>query len=115
MGECRRVLKASELKPVALRELPTGLRRRKPRSYLEWASLKEWGRLPDWEDAPPGYLLRRLRERAGLTQAELARRLRRSQQAVAQAERWEANPSAAFMDSWAGALGYRLELGFRKE
>ena len=112
MGRAQRVLKVSELSPVGGVTLPTGVRRRKPRSYEEWAALRHWGRLPAWENEPPGYRLRLLRDQAGLTQSQLARRLGCTQQAVAQAERWNANPSANFMDQWAEALGRRLELRF---
>ena len=112
MGRARRVLRAEELTPVERPDLPLAVRRRRPRSYPEWATLRRWGRLPAWEDEPPGYRLRLLREQAGLTQLGLAGRLGCSQQAVAQAERWESNPSVAFMASWAAAVGRRLELRF---
>jgi DNA-binding XRE family transcriptional regulator len=95
-------------------ELPTGLERRRPRSYLEWKTLRRWGKLPSWEGIPPGYLLRGLREEAGWTQYALARRLECSQQAIAQAERWETNPTVKFIRTWADALGYELSLEFRK-
>lgn len=91
-------------------ELPLGVRRTRPRDYLEWKTLRRWGRLPAWEVSPAGYLLREARERAGLTQAELARRLGCSQQAVAQAERWDGNPTVALLRRWADATGSRLEL-----
>ncbi len=92
--------------------LPDTLRRRKPRSYLEWRTLRDWEHLPKWEENRPGYLLRYFREREGLTQADLASRLGCSQQAVAQAERWEANPSVRLMTDWARALGHRLDIRF---
>jgi transcriptional regulator with XRE-family HTH domain len=66
--------------------------------------------LPSWEVSPPGYLLREARERADLTQADLAVRLGCSQQAVAQAERWDSNPTVGFLRSWADATGKRLAL-----
>lgn len=84
----------------------------RPRDFVEWAALREWGELPYWEIDPPGYLLRLVREEAGLTQSELAGRLGVSQQAVAQAERWDANPTAASMDRWARACGRRLTIRF---
>ncbi len=112
MGRASRILRAEELTPVRRPDLPAAVRRRRPRSYLEWATLRGWGRIPFWEEEPAGYRLRLLREEAGLTQLQLARRLGCSQQAVAQAERWESNPSARFMASWAEALGRRLELRF---
>ncbi len=89
-------------------------KRRKPRDYLEWRTLRRWSELPEWEDSPPGYLLREARETAGVTQAELARRLGRSQQSIAQAERWASNPSAAFIRAWADALGLELKIAFVK-
>jgi len=94
-----------------LTELPKGLVRRRPRRFAEWKALRGWGRLPAWELEPVGYLLRLAREEVGLTQTELARRLRCSQQAVAQAERWEGNPTVEFMRGWAKACGVTLNLG----
>jgi transcriptional regulator with XRE-family HTH domain len=88
-----------------LTPLPEGALRRKPRSWIEWKTLRAWGKLPPWEENPVGYLLREARESAGLTQAELAQRLGRSQQAVAQAERWQSNPTIAFTKRWALATG----------
>ena len=90
--------------------LPPGVRRTRPRDYFEWKTLRRWGRLPSWEVSPPGYLLREARERADLTQADLAVRLGCSQQAVAQAERWDSNPTVGFLRSWADATGKRLTL-----
>ena len=93
-----------------LSELPRGLVRRRPRRYAEWKALRGWGRLPSWEIEPIGYLLRSSRERAGLTQADLARNLGCSQQAIAQAERWESNPTAEFMRRWADACGATVRI-----
>jgi transcriptional regulator with XRE-family HTH domain len=84
--------------------------RRRPRDYVEWKTLRRWGKLPLWEEVRPGYVLREARERAGLSQGELARRLGCSQQAVSQAERADSNPSAGFIEAWARALGGQLEL-----
>lgn len=112
MGGETRVLKPAELAPLVMADLPAGLRRRRPRSHAEWRTLREWGRLPAWEEDPPGCRLGRLREEAGLTQRQLASRLGRSQPSIAQAERWRANPTAAFMAAWARALGRRPELLF---
>jgi transcriptional regulator with XRE-family HTH domain len=84
--------------------------RRRPRRFPEWKALRSWGRLPAWELEPVGYLLRAAREAAGLTQAELARRLGCTQQAVAQAERWESNPTVGFIRRWAEACGSKLKL-----
>ena len=92
-------------------ELPR-LRRKRPRCFEEWSALRRWGRLPDQEQAIIGFRLREARERAGLTQIELARRLGCSQQAVSQAERWSSNPTVEFLRSWAMALGAELEIEF---
>jgi len=89
---------------------PRGLKRRRPRDYVEWKTLREWGELPPWEEVPPGYLLREARERAGLTQVALGERLGVTQQAVARAERWEANPTVALLRRWAEASGCELVL-----
>jgi ribosome-binding protein aMBF1 (putative translation factor) len=54
--------------------------------------------------------LRWARQDAGLTQAELAKRVSVSQQQVAKLERPGANPSIATLHELADALGLRLEL-----
>lgn len=54
--------------------------------------------------------LRWARQAAGLTQAELARRVGVSQQQVAKLERPGANPSIATLSKVADALGVRIEL-----
>jgi DNA-binding XRE family transcriptional regulator len=93
-----------------------GLRveRTRPRAFSEWAALRRWGMLPSWEKNSPGYLLRLAREEAGLTQAALAKALRCSQQAIAQAERWESNPTCEYVETWAEACGKRMEIVFRQ-
>lgn len=58
----------------------------------------------------PGYLLRKAREDAGLTQAQMAERLGVTQQAVACAERADANPSFRLLEAWGEALGCRIRL-----
>jgi len=88
------------------------LTRRRPRAFLEWRTLRRWGKLPDREAEVPGYLLRTVRESAGLTQAQLAELLGITQQAVARAERWGSNPTIAFMRRWAHACGRNIELRF---
>ena len=93
-------------------DVSNALRRRRPRAYAEWKTLLRWGKLPTEERAKAGYLLRLARERSGLTQRELAKRLGCSQQAVAQAERWQSNPTVDLMERWAGACGTVLTLGF---
>lgn len=59
----------------------------------------------------PAVLLRTARREAGLTQAELARRLGTTQSAVARMERPGANPTVAWLDRALAAAGRRLELG----
>ena len=86
------------------------LARVKPRSFVEWKTLRRWGKLPESERSVPGYLLRLVREEAGLTQAQLASKLKVSQQAVAQAERWQSNPTVGFMKSWVKACGGEMEI-----
>ncbi|MEE8366675.1 MAG: helix-turn-helix transcriptional regulator [Thermoanaerobaculia bacterium] len=114
MGRATRILRIpSDRRRVEL-PLPTGLTRRKPRVYQEWKALKDWGKLPAWNSEPPGYLLRELRENADLTQTTMSERLDCSQQAIAQAERWGANPTAKFMQLWAAAVGQDLEFRFRR-
>lgn len=93
-------------------ELPR-LRRKRPRCFEEWCALRRWNRLPDQERAIIGFQLREARERAGLTQVELARRLACSQQAVSQAERWSSNPTVELLRCWAEAVGAELEIAFR--
>jgi len=92
------------------RESVPNLTRRRPRSFVEWRTLRDWGKLPEREASVPGYVLRAAREEAGLTQAELACSLGVTQQAVAQAERWESNPTIAFFGRWAAACNRRLEI-----
>jgi DNA-binding XRE family transcriptional regulator len=89
---------------------PSRLRRTRPRSYLEWSTLRHWGKLPPWEVDQPGFLLREARLNAGLTQKILADRLGISQQAVSRAEQWASNPTIAFMRRWLAVCGVHLEL-----
>lgn len=59
---------------------------------------------------PASSLLKDARNRAGLTQAELARRLRISQAAVAKLEQPRANPTIATLDDALRMTGQRLVL-----
>jgi transcriptional regulator with XRE-family HTH domain len=61
----------------------------------------------------PGPLLAERRRRAGLTQADLARRLAISQAAVAQLERPGSNPRLATLDRALRATGVELVLSTR--
>lgn len=58
----------------------------------------------------PSSLLRYARHQAGLTQAELARRMGISQAAVAKLERPQANPTIATLDDALRETGRRLVL-----
>ena len=100
---------------ATIRPLPSGLKRRRPRSYPEWKTLKAWGKLPVWEVEPAGYLLRLAREDEGLSQQEMSGRLGCSQQAVAQAERFTSNPTIGFMRAWARAVGRSVEVALERE
>jgi HTH-type transcriptional regulator / antitoxin HipB len=62
----------------------------------------------------PGKLLADARQRAGLTQAELAKRLAISQAAVAQLERADANPRLATLDRALRAAGVELIIATRE-
>ena len=112
MGRTRTVIRYTTPQRPWLRSLPRGLERRRPRDYEEWRTLRRWGMLPEWEPESPGYLLRDTRERSGLTQAALAERLGVTQQAVAAAERWDANPTVAFLRRWARACDQDVALVF---
>lgn len=114
MDRVTRVLNAPTGAAYPPGDLPGSLERRRPRAYLEWKTLRAWGKLPVWEDDPPGYLLRSLREETGCTQEALAQRLGCSQQAIAQAERWPSNPTVRFIKAWGKALGYELSLEFHR-
>lgn len=83
--------------------------RGRPRSFAEWRALRRWGKLPAWESQVAGYLLREAREVARLTQRELGRRLGITQQAVAAAERWNANPTVGLLRRWATACKAEVE------
>lgn len=85
------------------------LTRRRPRNYFEWDALRRWDKLPEREASVPGFLLRLAREEAGITQAGLAQMLGVTQQAVAQAEKWDSNPTIAFIKRWADACNHRFE------
>lgn len=62
----------------------------------------------------PGKLLADARRRAGLTQADLARRLAISQAAVAQLERSDSNPRLATLDRALRATGVELVIATRR-
>ena len=88
--------------------------RGRPRSFVEWTTLRRWGKLPPWEIDIPGYLLRLARQSAGITQTELADRVGITQQAVSQTEGWTSNPTVNLMRRWLAACGWRLELKLNK-
>ncbi len=53
--------------------------------------------------------LAKARERAGLTQAEVARRMGTTQPAVARLERGEADPRLSTIERYAEVIGWRVE------
>jgi transcriptional regulator with XRE-family HTH domain len=61
----------------------------------------------------PGTLIKDARENAGLTQAELARRLDTTQSAVARLESPRSNPRIGTLERAIAATGRELELSFR--
>lgn len=114
MGETETEVKTLRApKPRIVPDPPSWARRSRPRSYVEWKNLRAWGELPPWEPLRAGYVLRLAREEVGLTQEELAGRLRVSQQAVARAERCGSNPTAALMERWARACGAEIDIVIR--
>ncbi len=60
--------------------------------------------------ARAGRLLKGARAEAGLTQAELARRVGTTQTAIARLERWDANPRIATLERAVRATGHRLQM-----
>ena len=60
-------------------------------------------------DISSAALVRQLRQRAGLTQSELARRAGTSQPAVARLEAGESSPSLATLERLATAAGFDLD------
>jgi transcriptional regulator with XRE-family HTH domain len=58
----------------------------------------------------PATIIRRARTRAGVTQAELAERLGRSQATIAGLERAGSNPTVSTLEAVLSALDQRLEL-----
>jgi DNA-binding XRE family transcriptional regulator len=105
MGE-RRTVNMGETRSERLPRLI----RRRPRAFIEWSTLRRWGKLPPWEVDVPGFLLREARQSSALTQAMLADRLGITQQAVSQAEQWSSNPTLGLMRRWLAVCGHRLEL-----
>jgi transcriptional regulator with XRE-family HTH domain len=62
----------------------------------------------------PGSLIRHARRAAGLSQAELARRLETTQSAVARLESRRSNPRLDTLDRAIAAAGQELEISFRR-
>ena len=112
MGKTRTLKMARAAEVPSPRPTMLHLSRARPRTFPEWQALRRWGKLPLWERAVAGYLLREAREQAGLTQKILGEKLGVSQQAVAQAEQWSANPTVEFMRRWADASGSSLDICF---
>jgi DNA-binding XRE family transcriptional regulator len=108
--DVRPIVIAAPARRGALPVLPPGIKRTRPRDYVEWKTLRRWGKLPYWEDVFPGYLLRAAREEAGLTVSQMAERLGCSQDEITQAEEPKSNPTVSFLKAWAEALGGRLDI-----
>lgn len=116
MGETNTAMKTLDApSPRAVPPAPKWAKRTRPRSYVEWRTLRQWGKLPSWEALRPGYLLRNAREEAELSQAELAGRLGVTQQAVARAERWDSNPTVQLLERWGEACGREVRIDFAPE
>lgn len=60
-----------------------------------------------------GKLIREARERAGLTQSELAQRLETSQSTIARLESTRSNPRLATLERTLAATGTQLEVSLR--
>ena len=104
------VIIAPPARQGALPALPPSIKRTRPRAYVEWKTLRRWGKLPAWEDVFPGYVLRAAREEAGLTIAQMAERLGCSQDEIVQSEEPQSNPAVSFLKAWAEALDARLDI-----
>ena len=81
---------------------------------------EKWSRDPDYraayEKLRPEFALARslieARNRAGLTQSELARRMKTTQSVVARLESGRAHPSTKTLEKVARATGTQLRIGF---
>ena len=81
---------------------------------------EKWSRDPDYraayEKLGPEFALARslieARNRAGLTQSELARRMKTTQSVVARLESGRAHPSTKTLEKVARATGTQLRIGF---
>src|SRR5258708_24909044 len=86
-------------------------------SQRNWLADKLWimsgACTPTSETIRTGSILRQARERAGLTQRELADRLGCSPPAISQAEAGGASPSIATLQRFADALGCYLPVDIR--
>ncbi len=72
--------------------------------------IKEYQSLNTWSVAVDKLI--ELREQQGLTQAELGKRLKTAQPAIARLESGRYNPTVKFLDKLAKVLGKRLEIRF---
>jgi ribosome-binding protein aMBF1 (putative translation factor) len=81
---------------------------------------KKWMKDPDYRneyEALEGELalaseVAKARSRAGLSQAELARRMRTTQSTIARLESGRGRPSTRTLDRFAKATGHRLKISF---
>jgi DNA-binding XRE family transcriptional regulator len=104
------VIMAPPARQGALPPLPPDLKRTRPRDYVEWKTLRRWGKLPPWEGVFPGYVLRAAREEAGLTIGQMAERLGCSQDEIVRLEQPQSSPTVSFLKEWSEAVGGRLEI-----
>jgi transcriptional regulator with XRE-family HTH domain len=79
---------------------------KKPRSGRAQRAYEDEGRISEFRD-----LVHRLRTEAGLTQAELARRMGTTQSAIARMEGGGAQPTLETFEKLAGAVGQELVVG----
>ncbi|HXD44813.1 MAG TPA: helix-turn-helix transcriptional regulator [Pseudolabrys sp.] len=77
---------------------------------------KKWMKDPDYRRAYEAleeeFALISARARAGLSQAELAKRMKTTQSAIARLESGRAKPSTRTLQRFAEATGHRLKISF---
>jgi len=85
-----------------------------PFSKVKNAWMKEAGFRAEYERLKPEYALAlaliRARTKAGLTQAEVARKMRTTQSVVARIESGRNPPNLKTLERYASAIGRRIEL-----
>jgi transcriptional regulator with XRE-family HTH domain len=85
--------------------------------HKKWAKDKDYGRA--YEELRPEFDIARAvidaRVRAGLTQEQLARRMKTTQSAIARLEGGRVRPSTQTLERLAAATGTRLRISFEPE